>query len=252
MPRRLIALAASLAVPLALAACGGAKDTDANLASIDAELAPNSAASTKDPALTSALGGQIMVDPQLAQQANNDAVRPPAQPHSGQLPADDVAAAAQKAGTAGDALRSAPAPSGDCPGCKAKDTSFTLAALAQAQGTGSADCVQRVSYSAGWANRLPRGVPLYPDARLSEAAGAADNGCTLRVVSFSTGAPLQRVLDWYYTRTSDAGFSAHHEATGSEHMLGGTRANDGGAFAVWLRPRDGGGTDVDLVANNGT
>lgn len=247
--RQLISIVALSALPLALAGCGGTKNKAAELDSIDAELAGNIADNGSDPALASALGGQIMVDPQLAQSANNDAVRPPAQPPSGAVPPVDIAAA-RKPGDLGP-LRSAPAPGADCPGCKAKDTSLTLAALAQAQGTGSADCVGRVTYSAGWANRLPRGVPLFPDARLTEAAGTSDNGCSLRVLSFSTGQPLQRVLDWYYTRTSEAGFTSRHEAKGSEHVLAGTQ-RDGGAFAVWLRPRAGGGTEVDLATNNGT
>ena len=106
-------------------------------------------------------------------------------------------------------------------------------------------------YSARWAERLPADLPLYPDARVSEAAGSQGGNCAMRAVSFASSAPLQKVLDWYYTRATNAGYSAEHQADGNEHVLGGTRGRDDGAFALFLTSRADGGTDVDLVANNG-
>ena len=61
----------ALAALLALAACGGTSEN--NLAAIDNELLANGA----DPALTSALEDQILVDPNLVQQAHPNTVRPP-------------------------------------------------------------------------------------------------------------------------------------------------------------------------------
>ena len=61
---------AALAGLIALAACGSGGD---NLAAIDNELIANGT----DPALTSALEDQIMVDPNLVQQASPNSVRPP-------------------------------------------------------------------------------------------------------------------------------------------------------------------------------
>lgn len=247
-----------LALPVALAACGSRSDGERNLDSLDNELVDSgSGNATRDPALMSALQDQIMVDPTLAQQANNDAVRPPAQPYSGAVPPDGMAATtAGAAATTGAAtsrtLKKTPAPAADCPQCEAARESLTLGALAARQkDKRTSNCAGTMRYSARWAQRLPADLPLYPDARVSEAAGSEQGSCALRAVSFATTASLQTVLDWYYTRATDAGYSAEHQADGSEHVLGGTRDRDGGAFALFLTGRSDGGTDVDLVANNG-
>ncbi|MGY4397400.1 hypothetical protein ACVWZA_002594 [Sphingomonas sp. UYAg733] len=254
MVRSRYLLAMALVLPVALAACGP-RESERNLDSLDQELIDgNSAGNTRDPALMSALQDQIMVDPTLASQANNDAVRPPAQPYSGAVPADGIAAGARTTGTGtSEAVKSTPAPkAGGCAQCDAARESLTLGALAARQkDPRSASCASKMRYSTRWVQRMPADLPLYPDARVSEAAGADGEGCALRAVSFATSASLQRVLDWYYTRTTNAGYSAEHEADGAEHVLGGTRARDEGAFALFLTKRGDGGTDVDIVANNG-
>lgn len=233
------------AAALALAACGKPASDQAALADLDNSLATmNDAASVNDPVLQGALRDPIMVDPKLLQQANANTVRPPMQPGSGALPPEGIAGAAQKQATG--ALRSAPAPTGTCKQCAAARKALTLGALAQSQGA-SAQCVTNVAYSADWANRLPRGVPLYPDAQIAEAAGADRDGCALRVVSFASAAPMQRLLDWYYTRTSEAGFRSEHQVDGGEHVLAGTKK--GAAFFLILKPRQNGGTQVDLMAD---
>lgn len=244
----LFALAASAA--LSLAACSRGPD-NGNLDSLDAELADrNNAAPARDPALVNALQDDIMVDPQLAHQANHDAIRPPARPYAAPVAPDAVGNPRAPVDAA--SLRHAPAPAAGCPECKRAQGALTLGALAQRQrDRRTAQCGATVQYSNGWATRLPADVPLYPDARVTEAAGANDNGCALRVVSFSTAAPVQTVVDWYYTRTSGAGFAAEHQVDGEQHVLGGTRARDGGAFVLYVTRRDGGGSDVDLVTNNG-
>lgn len=253
-----LSLGLALLLPVALAACGP-REGERNLDTLDNELIDgNATGNTRDPALMSALQDQIMVDPTLAAQANQDAVRPPAQPYSGAVPADGIAAGpggAAAGATAGAAtsekLKPTPAPQGaDCPGCKTARESLTLGALAARQKSGGA-CAANLRYSSRWAERLPADLPLYPDARVSEAAGNSDRGCTLRAVSFASSAPLQKVLDWYYTRTTNAGYRAEHQADGGEHVLGGTRTRDDGAFALFLTSRSDGGTDVDMIANNG-
>lgn len=246
---------ALIGLSLSLAACGARDDGDRNLDSLDNELVEAGNNSARDPALMSALHDQIMVDPNLAQQANADAVRPPAQPYSGAVPPDGIAAATPASGGAAtsETLKTAPtARDGDCPKCTAARESLTLGALASRQrDRRTSGCAGAMRYSARWAERLPADVPLYPDARVSEAAGADTASCALRAVSFSTSAPLQTVIDWYYTRVSGAGYSAEHQADGAEHVLGGTRDSDGGAYVVYFTTRRDGGTDVDLVANNG-
>lgn len=242
---RRVHLIALAALTLVASACG--QQPDASLNAADAagtEQDASDAAAAADPVLESALRDQIMVDPKLVQQANADALRPTAQPESLALPPETIADAAHKP-VAG-ALRSATAPSANCPQCASARRALTLGALAAGQG-GSADCVRNVRYSAGWANRLPDAVPLYPDARVIEAAGADESGCALRVVSFASAAPMQRLLDWYYARTTDAGYRAGHGHDAGEHVLAGTR--EAAAFMVRLRPRANGGTNVDLMVD---
>lgn len=229
-------------------------DQQAAVAALDAELTAgnvtgNMASSAGDPALTAALRDQIMVDPALVEQANDDAIRPPTTPASGAVPPDGIAVAAQGPAEK-DAIRPAPPPSGRCPQCLAARRSLTLGALAEKQGGRTGACAANVGYSAAWANRLPAGVPLYPDARVTEAAGANGHGCRLRIVSFASRAPVQRLLDWYFTKVSAAGYTLGHQADGAEHVLGGKSAT-GAAFLAVVRAREDGGSDVDLMADGG-
>lgn len=234
----------SLILPLALAGCGGS-DSVTN--------ADQAAGNAADPALASALQDQIMVDPQLGRQANSDAVRPPAQPYSGAVPDDAVAANTDKVNMEG--LMKAPAPvqaGKDCPQCTAARESVTLGGLAARQkDKRTSQCAGSLIYSAGWANRLPADLPLFPQARVTEAAGSEAGKCALRVVSFSASQPIEAMLDWYYTKAVKAGYSSEHQLDGKDHILGGTRDRDGGAYVLFMTARGDGGTDIDMVANNG-
>ncbi|MBX9858646.1 MAG: hypothetical protein K2Y20_03540 [Sphingomonas sp.] len=242
------ATVAMIALTLPLAACGRAGG-DNSLDALDAELNDgNAQGNVRDPALTSALHDQIMVDPNLASQSNRDAIRPPSQPYAAPVPN------AKGAPVAGDvrvseATKTAPAAKSDCPNCKAQRESMTLGGLASRQADKrTAACAANVSYSTRWSLRLPADMPLYPDAHVVEAAGNADNGCALRIVSFTSRAPVQSVIDFYYTRATNGGYSADHQADAEGHVLAGSRGND--AYAVFVT-KVAGGTQVDLVANNG-
>ncbi len=234
-----------VALPLALAACGSKTDGD--------DAADLNSANVTDPQLASALQDQIMVDPQLGQQANGGAVRPPSQPYSGAVPDDAVAANKGKLDTS--QLLKAPAakPAGkECRQCAAARESVTLGGLAARQKDGkTSQCASTLQYSTGWAQRLPQDLPLFPQARVTEAAGSTAGQCRLRVVSFSASQPMQVMLDWYYTKAIRGGYTSEHQLDGAEHILGGTRERDGSAYVLFLTSRPDGGTDVDLVANNG-
>ncbi|MGU3389923.1 hypothetical protein [Sphingomonas sp. M1A8_2b] len=237
-----LSLRSALLLPFALAACNRSSTDQQDLNSLDAELTNG----TRDPAVAQSLGAQIMVDPRLAQSSNTDAVRPPPGPETGAVP--DVALRKDPVDPA--TLKHAPAASNDCPECKSADGALTLGALAERQKTPDASvCAQKIGYSAEWANRLPADLPLYPAARLTEAAGADKDGCRLRVVSFSSSAGVQKMLDYYYTKASGAGYSAGHSTDGKQHVLGGVRGDD--AYVVYVTARAGGGSDVDMVSNAG-
>ncbi len=231
---------------LVLPACDR-DNKNADLAALDAQLTNNAV----DPALKSALADQIVVDPQLAGPSNRNAVRPADRPADAALPVlsgDAKRAAAEAQRIVGGKLLSAPAPVRGEP----METRATLGALAREQGyrTG-VDCKAKLAYGAQWASRMPQAFGLYPGAQLMEAAGADQDGCTLRAASFVTAAPRQSVLDFYYTLARRAGYDGEHRLTEAGHVLGGTRASDKAAYLILLSDAPGGKTAVDIVADAG-
>lgn len=233
-------------IALTLVGCDRPAPNERTLESLDRELAaPPSGA--RDPAVTAALADQILVDPALTQSSNANAVRPPDRPDPGATPPVDIASIPDRVDAS--ALRRAPAPAGNCPECRAATAALTLGALAGTRPQ-TASCAADVTYSAVWSTRLPVALPLYPDARIVEAAGNDRNGCALRVVNFATTAATSKVIDWYYTQATAAGYSAGHKMEGEQNVLAGVRGG-GAAYAVYVSPRKGGGTDVDLVVNVG-
>lgn len=219
---------AALAAALTLAGCGQGSD-EAELARLDNQIANNT-----DPALTSALEDQIMVDPTLSQQSNRNAVRPPESPMTAQYP---VSAGDVEAARTGRGLTPAPAAT------EAADHVATLQKDAAA-------CGADFEYDASWARRLPGAFAVYPGARLTEAAGNDAGDCRLRVATFATDAPWRRVIDWYHTRAVRAGYSSEHQVRGADHVLGGVNPDDDGAFYLIVTPKPG-GSDVAVIANNG-
>jgi hypothetical protein len=240
-------LPALLALSVALAGCDRAAEAPDELAQLDRELAEANGLA-RDPVVAAALGDQIMVDPRLTQQSNANSIRPPNRPDGGAVAPVDIAARPETAPPPG--LTPTPARKADCPECRARGGALTLGALAERQrDRRTADCAPRIAYSATWANRLPAAAALYPDARVIEAAGVDEAGCSLRVVTFRSSAPLQRVADWYGTTGRRAGYAAEHRVDGAVHVVGGTRG--GAAYLAYLRARADGGTDVDVIANGG-
>lgn len=166
-----------------------------------------------DPALTSALQDPILTDPALTQQSNKNAVRPPAGPVQAQYP----------------------------PERGHRD----MKNIVRGEGEGCAGNVER---SPSWAQRLPAVFPVFPGARVTDAAGNDVDGCHMRVVSFASEAPAQRVLVWYRERAASAGFSVEHQRHDRDHVLAGTNEDD--AYYLIVTPRRG-GSDVSLIVNNG-
>ena len=253
LSRSLMLSAAAMALPLTLSACGTNETSDEELAQLDENL-------TSDPAMNDALEDAILVDPDLTDQANRNAIRDANGPIDGALPPGATYAGAGEAGDAaaasqlGGKMLTAPKPrqmtsDDECSSCDGSQ-GMTLGAKAQAQ-RGKGTCDQKLSYDMGWANRMPPEFPVYPRANVKEAAGVEGGLCDIRVVSFTTASPMKSVVDYYYTQAKRGGYSAEYLLRGSEHVLGGTRGSDDGAFVITLNQRSNGGTAVDIVASNG-
>lgn len=238
----------ALALSVALAGCGD-KGSDDSLAALDAQLTNNAV----DPALRGALEDQIVVDPKLAAQSNARAVKPADTPMTGAVPVIKGNGTAEALKLAGGKLLTAPEPSPAKPCAQCGDEKpATLGALAREQGQRQGSgCDARMEYGMQWAQRLPESFPLYPGAKLMDAGGADGKQCTLRAVSFVTAAPRKNVIDFYYTQAKRAGFGAEHQFMNGENVLGGVRASDDGAYFIIFAAAPGGGTAVDIVANNG-
>jgi hypothetical protein len=200
----------ALAAALALAACnrGGGEDNLADLAN-DA-----------DPAVTSALNDQILVDENLVAQSNKNAARPSPTPAGAPYPAPQAS-----------------------PGKAAGPP----AALAGPKGCSDA---RRFDYNMAWANRLAPNFPVYPGGKVAEAAANNSGGCSTRVVTFATADNWQRVLDWYHTRAVGAGYTSEHQVRDGDHILAGANDRDKGAFYLIVTPKPK-GSEVALIANNG-
>jgi hypothetical protein len=213
--------ASLLVLALGLFACGGG---DESLNQLDNRLTSKNEI---DPAIAASLEDQIMVDPALAAQANDDAIRPAREPYQSQVPAGEGRGAAG---------------------------GQTLGGLAAQQAFNSRDsfngCGLSVHYSAEYAAKLPADLPLYNGSKVIEAAGSDDNGCRLRAISASAPAELQMVGTHYVKSAKAAGYSTEVARDGKGLLISGKRAADGGAFYVVLQPGDG-GTVADLVVNNG-
>lgn len=237
-----------MACALALTAC----DRDnkaASLAALDAQLTNNAT----DPAVRGALNDPIVVDPQLVGQSNRNAVRTADRPTSGGVPklAGDAKADMEEAAKlAGGLLMTAPTVSDDGDG----ESGMTLGAVAQRQAAdhgGNANCAKAMGYAMQWADRMPEAFPVYPGARMTDAAGADRNGCTLRAASFVTPVPADKVMDYYYTLARRAGYDGEHRVIGGDHVLGGTRKADGRAYFIVFKDAPDAGTSVSIVADGG-
>ncbi len=222
---------AALILVVSLSACDGGKDKP-------------KPANDVDPAVANALEDQIMVDPNLVGQSNR----------FGRTTPTGSQAPVPPAGTGGPPavhgkLLSAPAPKTG--GAKGSITLGQLATDQAATNKGAPTCDQNFKYSATWATSLPVAFPLYSDAQVTEAAGNNDEPCRMRLVSFASKAPLQNLIDFYYTQAVRNGFSAEHLLDDGEHILAGARARDDGAYYLTFNAREDGGTDVDMIVNHG-
>ncbi len=232
-----VSLTGVLGAALLLAGCGSGKQ-----APVPAE---------SDPAVTGALGDQIMVDPEMsgdngaALAANGGRIELPPQqrtPEAIQAARDEAMVAA------GGNLKSAPAPQTGSANSLV-ESAATAAQVAQEAKAASADCTKKAQYSATWAGKLPKDLPVYPRGAVQEAAGTDADGCRLRVVNFVSPVTPGDVIDFYYTKATGAGYGAEHRLDGADHVLGGRKGGE--SYLVYARKLGNGLTEVDLIASGG-
>jgi hypothetical protein len=242
-----------MALALPLAGCGSDNGNEAAVAELDNNLVGKGA----DAAANGALNDRILVDPELTDSANVNSVKGSDKPLSGAAPAGrgydgDASIEALDSAKLMRAPKATVVTAEDCTNCGERRAE-TLGGLAADQGVtrGKGTCDAKLQYGAGWANRMPPEFPVYPRGRVKEAAGVDGGICDIRVASFTTSAAMQNVIDYYYTRARKSGYNAEHQIRAGEHVLGGTRDNDGGAYFITFNKAAGGGTAVDIVANNG-
>ena len=192
-------LCALMALSLSTAACDRGK-TDAELAALDRNLAD-----AADPAITAALEDPIMTDPDLSVSDDSRRIRTVNGPAQAIYPP------------------------------RSANNEGALSAL-DGLGRGGNACDRNFAYGNEWAERLPAEFPLYPGARLIEAAGNDRGNCRVRVIAFRTAATPQAILDWYRERAVRGGYSAEQQRRGSDTVLGGERAADDASYYLVVSP----------------
>lgn len=167
-----------------------------------------------DPALAMALEDQILIDPTLSQQANEDAIRPPDRPV--QILVPDVLGADLDRGP--ELARLLAAERARFPGCPAATASF------------------------GWAARLSEELALPAKGVVREAFGGDGPGCALRAVHYWVPQPPGQALARY---AALPGFKAMK--TG-DHL---TARGANGATLLATARASGEGAAVMMITNRG-
>lgn len=98
--------------------------------------------------------------------------------------------------------------------------------------------------SPDWAKRLPPELPLYPGAKVTEAAGTDAAPCRLRAVILATADSWDRVIGWYQAQAVHAGYDTGRQVRDGDHILAGTHGDQ--AFYLIATPRDG-GSEISLI-----
>lgn len=207
-----------------------------------------------DPALSGALGDQIMVDPDLTGQnlanagvsASEGKIELPPDLRS---PEAIAAAKGEAAKLAGGVINPAPKPGDGAGVASLVENAATAAQVAQAAKTNKVDCAGKAETSMNWASSLPEPLGVYPRGAVQDAAGTDSDGCRMRVVSFATPVSPEDVIDFYFTRVRAAGYDARHSLDGKDHVLGGSKGN--AAYLIYARRLDNGVTEVDVIASGG-
>ncbi|GAM04865.1 hypothetical protein [Novosphingobium sp. MBES04] len=206
---------------------------------------PTSPAS--DPAMSGALGEDIMVDPEMAGQAG------------AALEADEGEVSLPPADRSPEAIRDArakaeklvghpiqPAPEARQGGVNVlTESAATAAQVAKATKLAKTDCTAKLAFSNTWAAKVPTALPVYPRGAVQEAAGVAGEGCAMIVVNYATPIGAGDVVAFYHAMADKAGYSAQVRRTGTNYAIGGRKGD--AAYVVYAGPSGPGTTEVNLV-----
>lgn len=205
----------------------------------------------RDPVIVTALNGPLMTDPDLVSQNDEGLLFILTGPPSAPVPLldrdDDAIAAARAAAEvlAGGKLAAAPDPAP-----AAASLAGETAAVSARQGLAAlgvpGGCAQGLSYTFGWAARLPLAVPVYPHGHAQEAAGNDAPGCRLRVVRYLTPVAPADVAAFYWNRASAARLAATRTAGQGEDQI--VARGAGGGFTAAIQS-EGDVTRVDVVTS---
>jgi hypothetical protein len=208
----------------------------------------------QDPAVSGALGEQLMTDPDLARINPDNRALAGGGPAAAPIPLEDRspeavararAEAARLVGAQSAAQPAAlPPPAG--PGATGPRDTPALAAIAALGPAGQA-CAAQLEYGFVWAARVPAAFPIYPRGHAQDAAGTDGKGCALRVVNFVTPVPAAEVGAFYWAMARRAGMVAEHRLVGRDHAIIAHAAK--GAAVATIAAREDGLTQVDLVTS---
>lgn len=231
-PGRWLAGAALCLSLIAIAGCSGEKEP---------------APAQSDPAVSGALGDDIVVDPDLAGgqgsalAADEGEITLPPQDRSTEAMAD----AMQKAMSLAGLPEPLPEPKAKGQVAALTTNAATAAQVAQASRLAKTDCTTRLEYSNTWAAKLPAALPVYPRGAVQEAAGVAGDDCAMTVVNYATPVEPEDVLVFYRGMAGKNGYSARYARDGEEHVLGGSKGK--AAYVVYAHTLKNGITEVNLV-----
>ena len=203
----------------------------------------------RDPAAAAALDDPIMTDPDLVLQNRGDSALSGGGPPPGDLPDfDRTSEAAEAARTAahiqlGSVPPRAPGPTYTRPQSRLTG-SLTMPALAAAAGIAALPCADQLGFTMAWAARLPAGLPVYPRGHAIMAAGSDQPGCIVRAVRYVTPVAVSDAVDYYFATTRAASLPAERRREGSDEVVAGGKS--GAAYAVYVRQRRDGLTEVDI------
>ncbi|MEL7447346.1 MAG: hypothetical protein AAGK02_16330 [Pseudomonadota bacterium] len=207
------------------------------------------ASTVSDPLLASALHDPLMVDPDLAYRNEANAALTVGVGHA--LPVLEHSSEAERmarekgrlellaSGRIADLPAAVPGEDGRSIAGK-RSSAIDMALVYDAP----EECVERLVEGYSWAASMPVPASIMPHGQVSQAAGADQDSCKLRVVRYVSAAGSEDTLQYHYNRAVRARLDASI-FDAPERSLNASNRNS--ALGVHVRERPEGGAFVDLI-----